>query len=713
MEPRRVVRRTATVPGLAAGLLGAAFLTPPSAQAAGNATCTSIDAGTLGMFVNYPAVVDRLELQMTGATAVVSVNGTPVGSCDLGSHTEVRMSSASGFGAWQVTDSGSFVNNVAQPAHFWFGDNDPVVVVHGDSGTGAHWAGSSSPFGVDLDGNGGADITTATDFATLTLVGSENADDIDLANGGTNSFQGNHATVLARGGNDQVVGGDGTDVLDGGEGDDDIAGWNGADTLVPGEGMDEVYGRVDLAGADSPDNAVDTFLVGDDLMPDTARGDGHDAIETDSGWGVQFTNAGAGNDGSPMDLDTWSGFSQVTTGPGPDVVDTTGVQMVDTGGGNDTVVVGVSVNGVFAAGGEGTDTLDLSQVDGPTFGQLAPQGSFAVPSFPQNLASTFEAITGSSDTDTWTIACDCTATPRGGADAIHFTEPGRYVADPTADGADTITADDGVAVTADYSQRTSAVSLTLDADANDGAVGEGDDLSGASTLLGGSGADTIVGDAQANVIDGGGGNDTLGGRGGNDTLRGDLGTDKLTGGSGNDRLLGGVGSDSLLGGDGDDLLRGDEATDPTGGNDTLDGGAGDDDEFGYRGNDVFNQGSTANGQDLLAGGLGTDRASYALRSAAVRLSLNGVYDDGAAGEGDRIGSDVENLTGGRGADTITGNALANLLTGGPGKDVLNGLGGNDTFQTLDGLVDSLFGGTGTDRAHRDTTDKVNSVEQRF
>jgi len=97
----------------------------------------------------------------------------------------------------------------------------------------------------------------------------------------------------------------------------------------------------------------------------------------------------------------------------------------------------------------------------------------------------------------------------------------------------------------------------------------------------------------------------------------------------------------------------------------------------------------------------------------VRLSLNGVYDDGSAGEGDRIGSDVEDLTGGRGADTITGNALANLLTGGPGKDVLNGLGGNDTFQALDGLVDSLFGGTGTDRAHRDGTDKVNSVEQRF
>ena len=74
---------------------------------------------------------------------------------------------------------------------------------------------------------------------------------------------------------------------------------------------------------------------------------------------------------------------------------------------------------------------------------------------------------------------------------------------------------------------------------------------------------------------------------------------------------------------------------------------------------------------------------------------------------------MENLTGGKGADVITGNNVVNLLTGGLGKDALSGLGGNDVFQTLDGVIDSLNGGAGTDKAHRDATDKIVSVEQKF
>ena len=105
--------------------------------------------------------------------------------------------------------------------------------------------------------------------------------------------------------------------------------------------------------------------------------------------------------------------------------------------------------------------------------------------------------------------------------------------------------------------------------ADGGAAGEGDLLSGATTLLGGSAADTVVGDSRPNVLDGWAGDDVLTGRGGDDTLRGDLGADRLSGGNGADVLLGGSGADVLLGGDGDDLLRGDAPTDPTGGADRL------------------------------------------------------------------------------------------------------------------------------------------------
>jgi Ca2+-binding RTX toxin-like protein len=715
MHGRHLVRRTALVPAVTAGLLGASFLSPPGAQAAGEASCTIISPQVVLMYVNHPAVVPLLELSFGSGSAIVSINGSPVGSCALSGRTEVQVSSASGFGAWQVSDAGPFLNDAMQPSHFTFGENDPVVVVHGNPMTSASYQASGGT-GVDIDGLPGPEINAATVYRELVLVGSDNNDTIDLAPNPMLVFDGTNTTIKGQGGNDTLRGGLHGEVIEGGSGNDQIEGWDGSDTLVPDGDADQVWGRASNGGPDTDDGAVDTFVVDFDGAEDTVRGDGFDAIDALSPLGVAFSNGGSHDDGSFQEGDTYSGIYDVTTGPGPDAIQTTGVGVVDAGDGNDTVLVGVSpINGVHADAGAGTDTLDLGEVAGPTDGSLsASGGGFVVPTFPQNLASHFEAMAGGSGPDTWTIDCACTATPRGGADDITFTrDGGRYVAEPTTDGADAVVAEDGVTVTADYAQRSAPVSLTLDAEADDGATGEGDALDGITTLLGGSAADTLVGDSRANRIEGGAGNDTVNGRGGDDTLLGDDGADALTGGSGADQLLGGVGSDRLAGGDGDDRLLGDAATAPTGGNDTLDGGAGDDDLFGHAGNDVFTEGSVANGQDLLSGGPGTDLASYALRGAAVRLSLNGRYDDGATGEGDRINGDVENLTGGKGADTITGNALANLLTGGPGSDVLSGLAGNDTFQSLDRLVDSLLGGTGVDRAHRDTTDKVNSVEQRF
>lgn len=722
MELRRILRswaaRSAVVPAVAVAALGATALAPPGAQAAGEATCTDLGGGMISMYVNHPAVVPFLDLSFAAGKAVVSVGGMAVGDCDLNGALQVRVSSASGFGAWRVSDQ-SFLADPMLQAHFWFGNFDPVLVVHDDPMGSATWRATGSSYGIDLSGNGTTDITTDMGYGELVLLGTENNDTIDLAPNPMQVFQGN-ATIKGEGGNDVLRGGAGQDVIEGGSGDDRIEGWTGPDTLEPGSDQDEVFGRASVAGADTEDGSQDTFLVDIDFLPDVISGDGNDAIEAESFLdGVSFSNEGAGNDGAPGEGDTWTGMSVVTTGFGPDLINTTGVQQVDAGAGSDTVIIDlpddhVFGSGVLAEGGTGFDFLDLSQVTGPTSGFLGQQGYFDLPTAPMNIASHFEGLSGSDGVDTWTIDCACTAMPRGGADQITFTDDGgTFVADGTPDGADVVVAEEDVSATADYSQRATAVSLTLDAEANDGAPGEGDDLTGTTTLRGGVGADTIVGDAQANRIEGGEGNDVLNGRGGRDVLDGDVGTDRLTGGSGDDRLLGGPGGDTLRGGDGDDLLRGDAPTDTDGGRDVLDGGAGDDDEFGSYGNDTFQQGAAANGQDLLVGGPGTDLASYSLRSAGVRLSLNGAYDDGASGEGDRINGDVENLTGGRGADVLTGNGLANLLTGGLGRDTLNGLGGNDTFQALDRLVDSLFGGTGTDRAHRDSTDRVNSVEQRF
>ncbi|MEY2426502.1 MAG: hypothetical protein QOI61_2074, partial [Actinomycetota bacterium] len=102
------------------------------------------------------------------------------------------------------------------------------------------------------------------------------------------------------------------------------------------------------------------------------------------------------------------------------------------------------------------------------------------------------------------------------------------------------------------------------------------------------------------------------------------------------------------------------------------------------------------GADVIAGGTATDSVSYAGRSAAVTVRLDGVANDGEAGEGDDVRADVENVTGGNGNDTLVGSASANRLDGGPGADTVSGGGGDDTLIGGSGF-DSLDGGDGVDR----------------
>jgi len=69
-----------------------------------------------------------------------------------------------------------------------------------------------------------------------------------------------------------------------------------------------------------------------------------------------------------------------------------------------------------------------------------------------------------------------------------------------------------------------------------------------------------------------------------------------------------------------------------------------------------------------------------------------------------FGTEIENATGGSGADTITGNALDNKLVGGSGNDTIKGNGGADILNGEDGKdklvaglgIDALIGGKGND-----------------
>ena len=101
------------------------------------------------------------------------------------------------------------------------------------------------------------------------------------------------------------------------------------------------------------------------------------------------------------------------------------------------------------------------------------------------------------------------------------------------------------------------------------------------------------------------------------------------------------------------------------------------------------------GRDAVTGGTGTDLVSYAGRftigapgSAGVHLTLDGQANDGdpnidqldstALGEGDNIGTDVEDLTGTKREDRLIGNGLQNVLFGDEGVDTLTGGSGEDT-----------------------------------
>ncbi|MBN6053547.1 hypothetical protein JYK22_16520, partial [Nonomuraea sp. RK-328] len=179
---------------------------------------------------------------------------------------------------------------------------------------------------------------------------------------------------------------------------------------------------------------------------------------------------------------------------------------------------------------------------------------------------------------------------------------------------------------------------------------------------------------------------------------------RLHGGSGNDVVYGGPGVQWVNGGlspddlaanqgkpeNGNDQLFGGCAQECADGGDLLEGSDGDDSLTGGPGNDELRGGL---GLDTYAGGSGQDMVSYADKGVRVQASLNGVADDGIAGEQENIPNDVEDIYGGRSADVLVGNDADNTLNGGPGSggDVIYGHGGNDW----------LYGGAGADKLYGD------------
>ena len=525
-------------------------------------------------------------------------------------------------------------------------------------------------------------------------------------------------TLIGSSGPDVLMGASGSDMLDGAGGGDTLAGGASADTVTYASRTAAITARIDGRANDGQAGE------GDDLRPDVenivggSAGDsltGNLAVNTlTGGSGSDTLKGGDGNDV----LDGGAGLDQVNGGTGTDTL---------RGGGDPDTLNGGDGNDVFD-GGPGPDTYN----GGPGSADHADYSArtAAVTVFINGVAADGEAgegdnvnpdvenVTGGSAADTL-VGSNASNRLRGGAGGDSLGGGGGADLLDGGAGPDSLSGGSGTDL-ATYAGRTAAVTASIDAVANDGEPGEGDNIAtDVENLTGGGVADTLTGSSGANQIDGGGGGDTVNGGAGNDRFPAFPGGDVYNGGSGTDRVLyDQVGTDLFISIDGvandryctdffgcstaDNValdveeISGSSDTDVLTGSDAanrLIGNGGNDTLRGNGGNDVLEGGP---GPDVHDGGDGTgDRASYEDRLGDVEADLDGVNDDGEPGEGDVLEVDVEGLSGGLGDDDLDGDSGVNDVRGGPGNDDLSGDGGDDTLDGGEGN-DNLGGGTGFD-----------------
>jgi hypothetical protein len=99
------------------------------------------------------------------------------------------------------------------------------------------------------------------------------------------------------------------------------------------------------------------------------------------------------------------------------------------------------------------------------------------------------------------------------------------------------------------------------------------------------------------------------------------------------------------------------------------------------------------GADLLDTRLAPGSAiSYADHTAGVTVRLNGLADDGSAGEGDNVLGSLGSIQGGSGDDTLESGSDSASLAGGAGNDTLGGSPEGESLLGQDGDDDIAAGG---------------------
>ena len=558
---------------------------------------------------------------------------------------------------------------------------------YGDAGNDIIYAGLTAGVNEVLDGGAGIDtldtttwngtyvvdlITGATNFGEIFTnfenVVTGNGSDMITGTSGANivSTKGGDDTVDAAEGNDIVTGDIGNDTLNGGSGDDTLYGGDGDDAIDGGAGNDLMQGG---AGKDTASYASAAAKVTVSLAVGAAQNSGGAGTDTLSG----FENL------------TGSAFNDTLTGD-------SGANVIDGGDGNDLIVGGLGDDTLY--GGLGINTVSYAAATSAVTIDLNLPGS------PQN--------TGGAGNDTLSLFQNVIGTNYNdvlSGDANANTLTGGSGNDTLKGGAGNDKLDGGAGIdTASYAGTASGVTVNLLNHSVQNTVGAGSDqLVSIENVVGSAFDDTLTGNEFANVLTGSDGNDLLLGSLGNDFLYGGLGIDTASyaAATGNVRVnltLAGVQSTISAG---SDMLSGIENL--TGGayDDQLTGDGGANILTGNAGNDLLIGGL---GDDTLSGGAGSDTASYANATAGVTISLLLTAPQNTGGAGIDTFSSIENVTGSAYGDTLTGSAQINSISGGNGNDTIDAGSSNDTVDggygndIIKGAAgdDVLIGGVGSD-----------------
>ena len=524
-----------------------------------------------------------------------------------------------------------------------------------------------------IDGGGGIDTIN---YIEEQFSGATNGVTVDLSNQTATDTAGDTDTLVNI---ENVIGTDFADTLIGDDGFNRIQGRGGDDIIIGGDGENH------LQGGDGNDTITggnqDDFInpgTGDDIVDGGGNGQGeYDNLEyydAEAGITVDKTDRESGTvDGATVGHDTFTNIEIVV---GSDYADTFN------GSSEDDDFTGNGGADIFN-GGDGNDTVVYQKE------QYGPNGG-----------SSHGVIVNLSSSDATGVSADGIA-------------PTTVLAHTAIDSFDSV-----------------------------------DQLNSIEKIVGTAFADTLIGDGGYNHLEGGSGDDTLIGNGGHDELLGGAGNDTIYGGDDNDFINPGSGNDTIIGGDGGnnydtlayfqvgwegdaaitqginvDVASG-TAIDAWGDTDTY---SGIEEFLGTSFVDTFigdNSGSTfvgMAGNDSFTGGT-DDRIDYHHETAfdgGTHGVIANLSDDTLTGVSvagisttdvsahtaiDAFG-DTDTITG---IGQIAGTDSSDVIVGGDGYNHLEGNGGDDTL-IGNGGHDELIGGDGNDTIYGgDDNDFINA-----